>query len=578
MTEIKSFFKALNNEEEKFLPVLASDNLGLLMRCAINELDWFYYNYAQTNEPTTDQQEQFYILQIGTARLIKLALESRDAFDLPVVTTQRRPELSVRVLEIASALGMIQHGRRVAQSVTHGMGSIEKTGSREFTITLPDEIEDEGFYEREVLEHYNRESRRLFGELTHDKKWQQLEQDINKTLCELVYPFREHYIGYGADPILDEYFFGLASYEVSLQEGYDTYHYTVKFGGIRIQHYMLALTFLVSISIRHERFAAALVRKAPEVKLENVLTISADVDPLIESLRDAVNHFGVSYESFEEINLSQAKQIFEILSCSRENIKLIDPPGSPYPLLVKCSEFGVIRTIFGARSEPVRFLLEALRFHFPEDYSRNQAHREGSLQRATRRVLGNVFSGLNYHENVAMRLNGYILSDIDLVVLEKATGTILLCQLKHQELYGADIHSKSVRTKRLRTQVREWLGAVDRWLAQLGMEDVKKALQLPKDWSQEPRLCKIVISRHFAYPLKDIVSGDCSAFASWPQFFNANELVKRDFPKPTLLNLVKILQDTQSIQEKIAYLPEPTTKWKIHELVFITRQGPSKRT
>lgn len=570
MTTLKSFFEALNNEESKLIPVLASDNLGLLMRCAINELDWYYYNYSKTPEPTEEQQEQLYIMQMGTARLIKLVLANRENFDVPVVNTQRRNDLTVRVLSIVSALGMVQHGRRVAQTLAGGVGKIGKTGPREFTITLPQEIEDEDYYERRLLEHYNSESRCLFRELFVHEKFQEIEKEVNEKLYELVYPFMEHYIGYDADPILDAYFFGLASHEVSLQEGYDTYHYAVKFGGIRVQHYMLALTYIISNSIRHERFAEALVKKSPEVKLENVLTMSADVDPFIESLRDAVNYFGSKDEDFEEIDLTQAKQIFNVLTYDRDSLDLIDAPGSPHPLSVRCSETGVIRALFGAHSEPVRYLLESLRFHYPKDYDRNQAGREASSQRAIRRVLNEAFQDLDYLENVKMRLNGRVLSDIDLVVLDRKTGTVLLFQLKHQELYGSDLHSKLVRNKRLRNQVRDWMSTVDSWVSTLGLEGVKKALQLKKGWSQDFQIFRIVISRHFAYSLKGIVSGENSAYANWPQLFNSIQIVKKDYVTPTLENLISVLQETQEKPDKVTHLPEPTTKWKLDELTFIT--------
>ncbi len=570
MTTLKSFFEALNNEESKLIPVLASDNLGLLMRCAINELDWYYYNYSKTPEPTEEQQEQLYIMQMGTARLIKLVLANRENFDVPVVNTQRRNDLTVRVLSIVSALGMVQHGRRVAQTLADGVGKIGKTGPREFTITLPQEIEDEDYYERRLLEHYNSESRRLFRELFVHEKFQEIEKEVNEKLYELVYPFMEHYIGYDADPILDAYFFGLASHEVSLQEGYDTYHYAVKFGGIRVQHYMLALTYTISNSIRHERFAEALVKKSPEVKLENVLTMSADVDPFIESLRDAVNYFGSKDEDFEEIDLTQAKQIFNVLTYGRDSLDLIDAPGSPHPLSVRCSETGVIRALFGAHSEPVRYLLESLRFHYPEDYDRNQAGREASSQRAIRRVLNEAFQDIDYLENVKMRLNGRVLSDIDLVVLDRKTGTVLLFQLKHQELYGSDLHSKLVRNKRLRNQVRDWMSTIDSWVSTLGLEGVKKALQLKKGWSQDFQIFRIVISRHFAYSLKGIVSGENSAYANWPQLFNSIQIVKKDYVTPTLENLISVLQETQEKPDKVTHLPEPTTKWKLDELTFIT--------
>ena len=73
-----------------------------------------------------------------------------------------------------------------------------------------------------------------------------LETEVDDKLTELVYPFQTHYIGYEADPMLDEYFFSIAYSEVQLYDGYDTFHAT-RFGGIRYQHCILVLTYFISI-------------------------------------------------------------------------------------------------------------------------------------------------------------------------------------------------------------------------------------------------------------------------------------------------------------------------------------------
>jgi hypothetical protein len=572
MSDLKSFFAALNHQEEGFKQAIYQDRLGLIMRCAISELDWYQYNYSRAKSPTEEQQKQFYILQVGAARLVQLSLEAHESFELPVITMKRHRDLTIRVLQIASGLGMIQHGRRVAQSVAHGVGSIDQIDSNEFVVTLPKEVEDEDFYERELTRYYNSESRRLFAEATLTDTWLTLSEEVTTLLHDLVQPFREHYIGYDADPVLDNYFYGLAMHELSLQQGYDTYHCTTSFGGIRMQSYVVALTYLVSISIRHERFAEALVRKAPKVKLENVLTISADLDPFVESLCDAVNYFGSRFDNFSEISLAEARQIFDILSIGRGNTKLIDAPGAPYPLLVKCSESGVIRSSFGAWSEPMRFLLESLRFHFPQDYDKNQINREGSLQRATRRILDDCFSDLDYRENVAMRIEGRVISDIDLVVIDKINGTILLCQLKHQELFGHDIHARAVRSKRLCSQVGDWLTSLEKWRAHVGVGGILASLQLPKSMARGLVLYQVVISRHFAFPLKSIVTGVDKAFANWNQLYNSVEIVRSAHLIPTLLDLVQVLQETQAIPKTMTHLEEPRSKWCINELTFVTQQ------
>jgi len=460
MTALRRFFDALNREESKFIPTLASDNLGLLLRCAINELDWYYYNLIRAEHPSDEQQEQFYILQLGVTRFIKLALDARNAFDVPVVTSPRRRELTIPVLEIASGLGMIQHGRRVAQTIALGLGSIMEVAQNQFVITLPEDIPDDDYYERAVLQHYQSEARRRFAEQTRSDAWKELEAKVNTRLTELVYPYKTHFIGYGGDPLLDEFYFGLAYHEIALQEGFDTFHYEIRFGGVPFQSYMLALTFMVAISLRHERFAEALVSKEPSIRLENILTISADIESFIESIRDAVNHFGSVFENFENIDFAQARSILEVLSYGRSDTGLIDAPGSPLPLHVRSSEKGLIRCLTAASSEPVRFLLESLRFHYPKEYDKHQRGREASMQCAVRRVLDETFRDLEYRENVTLKLGGRTLTDIDLVVLEKRTGLVILCQLKHQELFGSDLHAKRLRGDRLKKEVRAWIEAL----------------------------------------------------------------------------------------------------------------------
>lgn len=54
---LKQFFDALNAQESTFIPQLASDNLGLILRSAVNELDWYFYNITRTDNPTYEQQE-----------------------------------------------------------------------------------------------------------------------------------------------------------------------------------------------------------------------------------------------------------------------------------------------------------------------------------------------------------------------------------------------------------------------------------------------------------------------------------------------------------------------------------------
>ena len=571
-TPLKQFSDALNVQESLFIPQLASDKLGLILRSAVNELDWYYYNLTRTDNPNHEQEEQFYLLQLGVTRLIKLALDARQSFDVPTVMFRRTRSISIPVVEIVAGLGMIEHGRRIAQTVSAGLCCIACTGDNEFLITLPSVIPDDEYYEKAISEHYRAEYRRQIVEHLQSDYGRKLEKEVNEKLAELVYPFQTHYIGYDADPLLDEYFFSIAFSEVQNYDGYDTFHYATRFGEIRFQHYILALTFLISNYIRHERFAEALVKKEPSVKLENVLTISSDPEGFAENIRDAINYFGSVYEDFEEVTLEGAQRIFEVLSCSRKNTALLSRPASPLPLIIQSSDQGFIRCLTGTRSNPMLFLLNSLRYHFPGDYDKHQQTREKSMQAAIKRVLNGGFVGLKYLENIRARLDGRMLTDIDLVVTEEDTGTVFLCQLKYQELYGSDLHAKHVRTTRLKEQINRWLVSLDEWVGAVGEAGIRTSLRLPKSF---PPLTvyRLVISKHYGYSLKELAHDTETAYANWVQFINSIELVKKEMPDNRKLgDLVAMLKRMEAPGGQQEHLAEPRNKWVINNLKFTVAQ------
>lgn len=326
---------------------------------------------------------------------------------------------------------MIEHGRRVAQAAMTGLGTVERTGPNEFLVTLSPVLPDDEYYERAVAEHFDAIARDYFEELLHSEIGQNMATDVEQLLTELVHPFMEHFIGYDADPTIDTYFFGVASHLLRMKDGYDSFHFAVSFGGVPFQKYMLGLTFLMSLAVRHERFAEALVKKVPGVLLENLLTVSSETAPFLEDMLAAINFFGGLFDDYEDATPEQVRTVFEVLSVGRENTKVLDRPGSPLPLLIRCSDNDFIRCQSAVLANPVQYLLDSLRYHFPGEYDQNQRTREKSMQRAVRRVLDAIIPRLEYRDNVHLRKGGKMLTDIDVVVLEPATGVAVLIQLKH---------------------------------------------------------------------------------------------------------------------------------------------------
>lgn len=567
---LKRFYECLTEQEEMFHQEFGRDNLGVMLRSAINEVDWYLYNYLESSHVTVEQQEHAYLLTLGITRLVKVALESREKFDVPVVMFRRDSENALRILEVLAGLGTVEHGRRVAQTVAAGIGEIEEVGTQDFVVTLPPEVPDNEFYEREISEHYRHIFNLKVRELSMEVVTEEVRNSVARKLEELVFPYMRHFIGYGASPLLDEYFFGNAYMEVTSWDGIDNFHPAARFGGVTFATYVLAVSFLVSLSQKHQRFAEALVKKDPGVRLCDILTITAERDGFLQSICDALAYFGDSVPHAHECTKAQAETIFHVLSVDRGRTAVLDRPGAPLPPIVCCSQSGFIRFQAGAVWSGSRFILESLKTLYPKEYSRNQQTREKAAQVAIQRILCSSIEGLLFRENITVRFEGRTLTDIDLVIGEEKTGLLLLCQLKHQEPHGMDLHAKRERGERLRRQVGSWLKNVEHWIDKTGECVVRDALRLPKNF---PAITVgyAVVSQHHSAQLRSLMEKcDGTAFSLF-QLFNAVNVLRGARAKKDLGCLLGILKDMDRKASQQKHAREEPVEWRIRHLRFKIR-------
>ncbi|WHQ75051.1 hypothetical protein [Pantoea sp. Lij88] len=566
---LSSFFTSLNIQEDKFTPLLKNDGLGIILRSAVNELDWMHHNHTSEYNKSFSHDEYFYVFKIGVTRLIKLALESRESFKIPSVMFLRNSETSSLTHNIVLGLGMIEHGRRVGQSVNAGIAKITQSGSNDFTITLPSNIIDEESYENTINNYYKEIYNNNLLEIYKTSFMQKLKLDVDKELFDSVYPFANHYIGYETSPLLDEFFFALSYNELVNYDGYDTFHYLTKFGGIEFQKYKLALAFIMSTFSRHEKSAEMLTTKHPEIKLENILTISSYTSEYTESMCEAINHFGSALKGYTHTTFDDAKKIFEVLSCSRKNTALLDRPGAELPLLIQSSEESFFRCITARHSSPFQFLLDSLRYHFSKDYDRHQQTREKVLQNAVRRLLTKNFNGLEFKQNIKIKINNRTLTDIDLVIIEESTGDTFLCQLKHQELYGSDLHAKYTRTARLKEQAKNWLNSINKWLADTTQPDVRATLRVSK---KTPALTiyKVFITKHYAYPVKNLSYNNDTIYCNWAQLNYAIHSINnaKDVKENKINSIIEKIKELEVIYKNEEHLKEPNSTWVVEDLSF----------
>lgn len=568
---LREFYESLNQEERALAAEVATDRLGLLMRIAINELDLDFEGVDLGAEPTEADQERSYLMRVGVVRIIKLAMQAHDRFDAPTVTIQRDLTYSGAVLSLIGVAGAIEHGRRVAQSLAAKGARIERLPDR-FRIVLPSILADLELHERELERYHVRRDRRMFAERYEAVIGAQMGDEVRSLLSELVYPFRDHFIGYEADPALDIYFFGHAYHEMLLAKGFDTFHFTTTFGGVTFANYKLAATFVVSVAMKHRAFVRALMGKKPSIRIEDILTVSVETAGFLEGLREFINQFGEQFKCHVPVTDDDVRKIFDVLSVSRRNLALLDRPGAPLPPLIQCSDDHVIRPLAGASGDEVMlFLLNSLQHHFPKDYDRAQRAREGVMQRAIEEALRSILPALEFRGNVKLRQAGKVLTDIDLVIVEPPGDRVILVQLKHQDPYGADFATMLSRTGRLNQQVSDWLRKVRSWLGAANAAELRATFRLSSGVAR-PHVSLLVLTRHYAHSLRLVVEGDDAAFSNWNQLVTAiARLQAREDHTPALSDLLAELR-TLSLPEEEEYLPEPTSLWTVGNLRFTIEQ------
>ncbi|MET3225834.1 hypothetical protein ABIF35_006621 [Bradyrhizobium japonicum] len=522
---IREFQAELVREEESVIRNLASDQLGMAFRTAINELDWYVWNYAQQDEPTEEQEEQYLIISLGVARLVRLSMQLHSGFPVPALTFRRQNGPYREVLTVISQLGFIQHGRRIAETALVGICQVRRGDEGRYEFVFPAGIIDHGAVEEDVRSHLVRDNARTLRESL--QQWQARNPGIafDELHDENVFIYREHFMGYEADPLLDEYYFSVAWSRLVTARGFDSFNERREFGGVTFLKYTLAAAFVNSLCLKHEAFCRTMVRKHPEVRMEDILTISADRAEFIESIRDAINAIGRHFQHYTTTTKEQATQIYEVIAATPRNAELLDGAAPALPCIVEFSQDGIIQCLFG-RHRQMEFLLGSLRRAYRKEFDSYQRLREGSFQSAVERLLTGSFPDLEMRRNVRLRRDGKDLTDIDLAVIDRHQGYLLLIQLKFQDSAASDFRVDASRMKHFRDESLRWLEVVSGWLEATSEQNLRATFRIPRGL-QIKRIRKLVLGRHHAWSLRSAQLDDDTSFATWDQLFNSVILMEK---------------------------------------------------
>jgi len=88
---------------------------------------------------------------------------------------------------------------------------------------------------------------------------------------------------------------------------------------------MLATIYFVSLAMKHQRFAAALINKAEHVRLRDILTITCERTDFRASLFQALDYYGSTFDTYTPLTEQEADTILKVLSVRRDNLDILKP-------------------------------------------------------------------------------------------------------------------------------------------------------------------------------------------------------------------------------------------------------------
>lgn len=275
-------------------------------------------------------------------------------------------------------------------------------------------------------------------------------------------------------------------------------------------------------TLAHINFSLLLCQDRPETSLRDVLTMFCTKADAAAVLNEAG---GVK---------AGCDQVLRALTLEPEDLedwsKAYEPPASQYVSLDR--EF-VLIPCYGMLANPYYAMFRHIRKHHRKDWDKAVDAREGVF----RADLASLFPSPRYlvpkHGYKLKRCDGSHLTDIDALILDRATGSVALVQLKWHDPYGRSIAERESRRKNLQ-KAADWVESVNQWVCGRSCAEISCALQLPRSQStHSPEV--FVLSRYAARFAGDDREDLGATWLSWPELkhvmSHANDDPIRDVAK-----------------------------------------------
>lgn len=463
LTAVTSFVNSLAGEEPRTLLIEAC-------RC----VDYTYVaQHLAANGAGRFSHPDFDILARGASVLLSLLLERMDQSPggVPLVeSTRQRRDAMISVLHAAGRYVVLSGAAKMLQQ---GMVSARRES----------QIIELACSERTLLDHFNDQidhndlaqaTQKMHRNALPEIEGMPSANEVREQMRALTFPWvtsRGRMIGYTTTPEIDAFFAQAVIADVMQwrdEAGISPDADLGGFDGALLTNMVLAL---VSAKLKHIIFVDEGARRHADTNYHMSLTIWKTEQELLDDM------LYVTGASEEEVRAALNWIVVgreDAVHYAREHL-----PG--LPILIQLRPGFVLSPVTGVFRNPLHPIRMRMERRVPSLRNAFSKHREVWM----REDLYGLFQGNRFHRvdgQMRLRRNGKTVTDIDAALFDVVTGDLALIQLKWQDFSTTNVNSQVSKARNFVAQVEDWGERVTDWIDEVGVDELRRALRIPKTW------------------------------------------------------------------------------------------------
>lgn len=391
---------------------------------------------------------------------------------------------------------------KIREMYKHELIKLKIANDNSFAISI-DEIDKIGY------EYFEMEDYLLSKNNIEIKRNPKREMSIKRHMDNKVRVFNKKYIAYTTNKKIDDYYRLLALKFTKGFYGKSAFDSEAKFNGIAFNKYVESIELLTSIALKHFDYCMLLIKKEPYIKWFDILTVNKSISDEIETLMIGLN-----------IAHDDAKKIIELLIFTRSDLeKCINKKAVP-PIFIRLTSNMLARSTLSLISgSSYMYLLTQLQSRFPEDWSREQP----KLEIVFRKEICDIFllrkKCICLESNINLNMNKRRITDVDTVIIDNLSNTILLFQLKWQEPFGQSIQERESKKRNFLNTSEKWLIDVKKWLSDSTDKEKADAFRVKPSLMQKAWKFKFfIIGRYFSRFSYKTYGDETTTWCNWYRF------------------------------------------------------------